>query len=153
VEVEISNGTGSISKATIIPRQAFWVSAWIVSSALCVIMGMIGGRVWQRSIDQRLALGSLAKRLGVENDLQVIRSKVHCELITLGEAKSSVEQALKQVGDYEEYDSWNGAVSIYFDDYFTVQVVSIPVLRFENGILVDKRYQVTSDTTIQIECP
>jgi hypothetical protein len=113
----------------------------------------MGGRVWQYSTDEQIALNSIAKRLQIDNSWQAIRTTVHCDLLLVGASKSSIEQALTKVGNYTEYDSWNGAITIVFDDYFTLQAVDKLVLWFENDHLAAKRLEVTPDATLPIECP
>jgi uncharacterized protein YneF (UPF0154 family) len=125
---------------------------WIISLIVCLIAGIISGRIWQYSLDQEYALSSLAERLEVDNDPQIIRNKVHCHLLEMGASKSSIEKTLNNIGMYQEYDAWNGSTLIAFDDYFTRLTIDDLVLRFEDDKLVEKSIDVT-DSTIPIRCP
>ena len=131
------------------------IYGFVLTTSLVVtlIIGIIIGRVWQHSFDQEYALSNLAERLKVENSPQVIRDTVHCQLLDMGASKSVISKNLNLIGSYQEYESWNGSISIVFDDYFTQLTVHELVLRFEDDKLVDKRYEVTPDSTIPIVCP
>ena len=136
-------------------KRVILVFASIFMMMVCMAFtfaGVVGGRLWQASIDNQRVLREVSTRLSIGEDWNEVKYYVDCEILVLGTSRDEIENQLLRVGPYHSRDFAAHSMFV-FENYFIRRVLLDYTLYFDDKGLLTTKQRRTGLENVDISCP